>query len=156
MVPCICQWIHLTRKVSEWKIVTTMFHKLLVRCIFFFFFLFSSDFKLVAWYYSDHRPRIIDNEKLLHSQIHAVSSGMWALAPPPLNMLNILIPPLGPQNATSPRIAPSKIAESNVHLQTNTLPPPQPISPSHLSGDHTHHLEQLLDSSLATVAVIQF
>ena len=44
----------------------------------------------------------------------------------------------------------------------NALSPPQspqPISPSHLSGDHTHHnikyLEQLLDSSLATVAVIQ-
>ena len=84
---------------------------------------------------------------------------MWALAPPPLNTLNIMIPPLGPQNATSPRIAPFEIAERNVHLQTNTLPPPQPISPSHLSGDHTHrdikYLEQLLDSSLATVAVIQ-
>ena len=37
---------------------------------------------------------------------------------------------------------------------------PQHISPSHLSGDHIHnnikHLEQLLDSSLATVSVIQF
>ena len=50
-----------------------------------------------------------------------------------------------------------------MHLQTNALPPPQspqPISPSHFSGNHTHHnikyLEQLLDSSLATVAVIQF
>ena len=45
----------------------------------------------------------------------------------------------------------------------NVLSPhqsPQPISPSHLSRDHTHHnikyLEQLLDSSLATIAVIQF
>ena len=40
------------------------------------------------------------------------------------------------------------------------LQSPQPISPSHLSGDNTHHnikyLEQLLDSSLATIAVIQF
>ena len=36
---------------------------------------------------------------------------------------------------------------------------PQPILPSHLSGDHTHHnmkyFERLLDSSLATIAVIQ-
>ena len=52
---------------------------------------------------------------------------------------------------------------SNVDLQTNALFPPQspqPISPSHFSEDHTHrhikYLEQLLDSSLATVAVIQF
>ena len=74
-----------------------------------------------------------------------------------------VVPPLGPQNATSPPTAPSEIAESNAHLQTNVLSPsqsPQPISPSHFSGDHTHHnikyLEQLLDSSLATVAVIQF
>ena len=49
-----------------------------------------------------------------------------------------------------------------MHLQTNILSPsqsPQSISPSHFSGDHIHHnikyLEQLLDSSLATVAVIQ-
>ena len=55
-----------------------------------------------------------------------------------------------------------KSNHSNVDLQTNVLSPhqsPQPISPSHLSGDHTHHnikhLEQLLDSSLATIAVIQ-
>ena len=48
-------------------------------------------------------------------------------------------------------------------LRTNALLPsqsPQPISPSHFSKDHTHrqikYLEQLLDSSLATVAVIQF
>ena len=37
--------------------------------------------------------------------------------------------------------------------------PPPTILQSHLSGDHTHHnikhLEQLLDSSLATVAIIQ-
>jgi hypothetical protein len=52
---------------------------------------------------------------------------------------------------------------NNAHLQTNALSPPQspqPISPLHYSGNHTHHhlkyLEQLLDSSLATVAVIQF
>ena len=67
-----------------------------------------------------------------------------------------------------PPTAPTEITKSNpnnMHLQTNALSPPQspqPISPSHLSGDHTstHHnieyLEQLLDSSLATVAVIQF
>ena len=74
------------------------------------------------------------------------------------------LPPLGPQNLTT---APTEIANksnsSDVHLQMNALSPPQspqPISPSHLSGDHTHHnikyLEQLLDSSLATVADIQF
>jgi hypothetical protein len=52
-----------------------------------------------------------------------------------------------------------------VNLQTDALSgaphqSPQPISPSHFSEDHTHHnikyLEQLLHSSLATVAVIQF
>ena len=67
---------------------------------------------------------------------------------------------------TSPPTAPTEIANpSNMHLQleTNALSPsqsPHPISPSHFSGDHTHHsvkyLEQLLDSSLATAAVIQF
>ena len=61
--------------------------------------------------------------------------------------------------------APTGIDKSNpinVHLKMNALSPPrppQPISPSHLSGDHIHHnikhLEQLLDSSLATVAIIQ-
>ena len=45
-------------------------------------------------------------------------------------------------------------------LQTSALSlpqSPQPIPPSHFSGDHTHikYLEQLLDSSLATVAIIQ-
>ena len=62
-----------------------------------------------------------------------------------------------------PPTAPTEIIKSNpgnVHLQTNALSQPQPISPSHISGDHTHHnikyLEQLLESSLATVAVIQF
>ena len=75
----------------------------------------------------------------------------------------VVIPLIDPQNATSPQIAPSEIAESNVHLQKNAHSPPQspqPISPSHFSGVHTHHnikyLEQLLDSSLATAAVIQF
>ena len=51
-----------------------------------------------------------------------------------------------------------------MHLQTNALSPPpqcpQPILPSLFSGDHPHHnkkyLEQLLDSSSAKVAVIQF
>ena len=73
------------------------------------------------------------------------------------------------QNATGSRTAQTEIVKSNSsnpHLQTNALsesPPqsPQSISPSHFSGDHTTHhnikyLEQLLDSSLATVAVIQF
>ena len=63
-------------------------------------------------------------------------------------------------------MAPTKIAKSNpcnVHLQMNapsSLQSPQPRSQSHISGDHTlnniKYLEQLLDSSLATVAVIQF
>ena len=44
VVPCICQSIHSTLKVSEWTIATTMYHKLLVRCLFFS--LFSSNFKL--------------------------------------------------------------------------------------------------------------
>ena len=62
---------------------------------------------------------------------------------------------------TNPPTAPTEIAESNVHLQENALSPPQsPQPPTHLSGNHTHHnmehLEQLLDSSLATVAVIEF
>jgi hypothetical protein len=66
----------------------------------------------------------------------------------------------------SPPTAPTEIAKSNpsnVYLKMNALSPPQspqPTSPSHISRDHTHHhiryLEQLLDSSLATVAVIQF
>ena len=63
---------------------------------------------------------------------------------------------------------PAEIAKGNpndVHrpgdLQANALsPPPIPLPPSHFSGDHIHHnikyLEQLLDSSLATVAVVQF
>ena len=80
------------------------------------------------------------------------------------------LPSLGPQNVTSPPTAPdpTEIAESNpnnVHLQleTNALSPsqsPHPISTSHFSGEDTHHsvkyLEQLLDASLATAAVIQF
>ena len=81
-----------------------------------------------------------------------------------------VLPPIGPQNATSSPTAPTstETAKSNfgnVHLLRNSaLSPaqfesPQPISQSHFSGDHTHHnmkhLEQLLDSSLATVAVIQ-
>ena len=69
-------------------------------------------------------------------------------------------PPLGPQIPTGP---PTASTEFNVHLQRNALSPPQSpqhVSPSQFSGDHTHYnikyLEQLLDSSLATVAVIQF
>ena len=78
----------------------------------------------------------------------------------------ICTPSLGPQNATGSVIAPNEIIKSNssnMYLQTNPLSPPQSpqsISQSHLSGDHTYrkvkYLEQLLDSSLATVAVIQF
>ena len=75
-------------------------------------------------------------------------------------MLNTYFPPLGPQNPTTS----TEFNHNNVHLQTNafsTPQSPQPISPSQFSGDHTTHhnikyLEQLLDSSLATVAVIQF
>ena len=80
--------------------------------------------------------------------------------------IEYVLPPLDPQNATNPPTAPTEIAEStpsDVHLQTNALSPPQSpqhISPSQFSGDHIHHnikyLEQLLDSSLATAAVIQF
>ena len=60
-----------------------------------------------------------------------------------------------------PPTAPTEIAESNVYLQENALSPSQsPQPPTHFSGNHTHHnmehLEQLLDFSLATVAVIQF
>lgn len=72
----LCISIHSTLAVSEWKIVETMVNKRLVRYLFFSSLLFSS------WiYYSDHYPRIIDNEKVLHSQSHPVSNGMWALAP---------------------------------------------------------------------------
>jgi hypothetical protein len=97
---------------------------------------------------------------------------MWALAPSVRHAEDIL-PPLGPipQNATGPPTAPTEITKSNpsnhdVHLQTNVLSPPQshqPISPSHFPNDHhdtTHrdikYLEQLLESSLATVAAIPF
>ena len=94
---------------------------------------------------------------------------MWAFGPSAgaIKHVEYVLPPLGPQNPTGSATAPTEIATSNysnVHLQqTNALSPPQtpqPISPSHISGDHIHHnikhLEQLLDSSLATVAVIQF
>ena len=84
----------------------------------------------------------------------------------PLNILvhvEYVFPPLGPQNETGPPTASTEINHNNVHLQTNALytpQSPQHTSPSQFSGDHTHlnikHLEQLLDSSLATVAVIQF
>ena len=94
---------------------------------------------------------------------------MWAFAPFAIKHVEYVLPHqvLDPQNATGSPTAPTEIAKSsnpsNVCLQTNALSPPQspqPISPSHFLGDHTHHyikhLEQLLDSSLATVAVIQF
>ena len=79
-------------------------------------------------------------------------------------MLNMYFPPLGLQNPTGPPTASTEFNHNNVHLQTNALSTPQSpqhISPSQFSGDHTTHhnikyLEQLLDSSLATVAVIQF
>ena len=141
-----------------------MFLKLLVCCFSFLFFPFSSN--LAISYYSDHRPRIIENERVLHSQSHAITNGMWALAPSAIkhrHLIYVLLP-LGPlaQNATGPPTAPTEIVKSNhsnVHLQMNALSPdqsPQPISPSHFSGDHNiKYLEQLLDSSLATVAVIQ-
>ena len=92
---------------------------------------------------------------------------MWALAPSAMKRVESVFHSLGPQNATGYPTAPTEIVKSNssnVHPQTNALSPPQSpqsISPSHFSaGDHTHHnikyLEQLLESSLATVAVIQF
>ena len=145
-----------------------MFHKLLVRS-FFFPFLFPSLLflpNLAIPYYSDHHTEILSNhgKVLPHSQFHSASSGMWALAPSALKRVEYyVLPPLG--NATDSHTAPTEIAKSNsnnVYLQTNPLSPcPQSISPSHFSGDHWHtrhnikHLEQLLDSSLATVAVIQ-
>ena len=94
---------------------------------------------------------------------------MWALELSAMKHVEYVLPSVGPQNATGSRRAPTEVVKSNssnVHLQTNApseSPPqsPQSISPSHFSGDHTTHhnikyLEQLLDSSLATVAVIQF
>ena len=145
--------------VSEWKTVATIFLKSLVRC-FSFHLPFSLASNSAIPYYSDHRPRIIGNEKVLHSQSHALTNGMWALAPSAINLKHhiYVLPPLGPQNASGP---PTEIANyhSNMHPQKNALSPPQapqPISPSHFSGDHNiKYLEQLLDSSLATVAVIQ-
>ena len=86
---------------------------------------------------------------------------MWTLAPSANKQVVEYVLPLGPQDATGPPTAPTESNSSNVLLQTNAHSPlqsPQPISPSNSSGDHTHikYLEQLLDSSLATVAVIQF
>jgi hypothetical protein len=86
--------------------------------------------------------------------------------------IEYVLPPLGQleraHNATRPQTALAEIAKSNTsnaHTQTDVLSPRQSsssqlISPSHISGDNTQHnvkyLEQLLESSLATVAVIQF
>ena len=136
-----------------------------VTCSLFFFpFPFSSNLA-ISYYYSDNRPRIIGNEKVLHSQSHAVTNGMWALGPSPIKHVEYVLPPLGLQNETGSPTTSKEITKSNhsnVHLQMNALPPPQypqPISSSHFSGDPHHnikYLEQLLDSSLATAAVIQF
>ena len=106
---------------------------------------------------------------------------MWALRLALSTLIKrveyVLLPPLGPQNATGPPSTipffPAQIC-LDPHICTpvstavqhaaalSPLAPqsPQPISPSHISEDHTHHnikyLEQLLESSLATIAVIQF
>ena len=128
-----------------------MFHRLLVRFLFPSL-LFSSNLAILS-YCSDHLPRVISNENALHSQSHPDSNGMWALAPSANKHVEYV-----------PRLtAPTEITESNhsnVELHLALPQSPQPIPPSHLSGDHTHHnikyLEQLLDDSLATVAVIQF
>ena len=94
-----------------------------------------------------------------------MQSSMVCVPPFAIKHVEYVLPRSGPQNASGPPTASTEIA-SNVYLQleTNALSPlqsPQHISPSNLSGDNiTHHnikyLEQLLDSSLATVAVIQF
>ena len=134
-----------------------------VTCSLFYLSLFPSLAWLYLIIYSDHRPRIIGNETVLHSQSDSdpVSNGMWA-SESFIKHVDYVLLPLGLQNATGPPTAPTEIAPksnascSNGHLQTGPLSPsqsPHPISPS---GDHAHHLEQLLDSSLATVAVIQF
>ena len=138
-----------------------MLHKLLVRWLSFFFTLTSFSSNLAILYCSDHRPRIIGSER--DSQSHTVSDGMWALAPAAIKNVEYALPPLGRQNEPSPPTTPTEIRSDprNVVLQTSALSlpqSPQPIPPSHFSGNHTHikYLEQLLDSSLATVAVIQF
>ena len=101
----------------------------------------------------------------MQSQFHTAPSGMRALTPSAIKRVQVeyVIPPLGPRNATGSPTAPTEIPKSNSSnmLQTKALSqcPQSSISPSHFSGDHTHqnmkHLEQLLDSSLATAAVIQ-
>jgi len=113
------------------------------------------------------RPRVIDHEQNNNSQSHAALDGPKTLTGPPANPRICDISPPPPISGPFPH-APSKSEimgnPCDVCLQKNTLSPPeQPlrsISPSHLSGDHTYHdlkyLEQLLESSLATVAVIQF
>ena len=138
-----------------------------VTCSYSYLVLFHFSSNFAISYYLDHHPRIIGNENGIHSQSYAISNGMWALCAICHSIVDVehILPPLGLQNATSPLTDPSEITKSNpsnVH-QKNALPPPQspqPDSPSHFTGDHNHHsnvkyLEQLLDSSLATVAVIQ-
>ena len=84
---------------------------------------------------------------------------MWAFALSAIKHVEYVHPLLGPQNATGPPTVPTeniKSKHSNVGLQMDaiSLPQsPQPMLPSH---HDIKHLEQLLDSSLATVAVIQF
>jgi hypothetical protein len=132
-----------------------------VTCSFFPFLfrvpspLFLSN--LAISYHADHRPEIIGNEKVLHSQPLAVSNGMWTLAAPSaIEHVKYVFLLLDPQNATGSN-------PSDVQPQMNTLSPlrsPRPISQPHISGDHIHHnikyLEQLLESTLATAAIIQY
>ena len=50
-------------------------------CSLFLSFLFPfSSANLAVSYYSDHSPRITNNEKDLQTLYHALSNGMWALA----------------------------------------------------------------------------
>ena len=52
-----------------------------VTCLLSFHPHFLFSFNLAILHYSDHRPKIIGNERVIHSQSHAVSSGgMWTLA----------------------------------------------------------------------------
>ena len=83
--------------------------------IFFVSFLitFAPVAILVPYYYLDHGPGILVNEKVLHSQFHTASSGMWALAPSAMKRVEYVFPSLGPQNATGSRTAPFEIVKSN-------------------------------------------
>ena len=99
--------------------------------------------------------------------IECVFPPLASTGPPPNPFIPTLTPTGNPYISTSvsaavQQIAPTEIAmssPSNVHLQTNALSTAHSLQPSHVSRDYTHHnikyLEQLLDSALATVAVIQ-